>query len=241
MNKDGSDTSSKEGRHWRFAQFQNFNSMKTKTTPLSLFHRSLLALSLGAALASLPVSVRAQEASPSDAPSTGGPATMVQPTPPPKEAVTEGKLSVSDKALIRKFANGNEAEVEMAKLAMTNADSQEVKDFAQKMIDDHGKANDQLKEIATAHGVGDKPQLDQSNKAAYEKMKQLKGKNFDSAYINHAVADHEADVKEYTKAKKDIKDEKLMAYANDTLPIIEGHLKMAKELKMGKGSAKKES
>ena len=211
--------------------------MKTKNKFSFLFHRSLLALSLGCALASLPVSVRAQaeEPAPGDAPSTGAPTTTVQPTPPPKEAVSDAKLSVSDTALLRKFANGNEAEIEFAKLELANGESQEVKDFAQKMVDHHGKANETLKEIGTSHGAGVKPQLDQSQKAAYGKMRQLKGKNLDSAYLNHATANHDTDIKEYDKAKKDIKDEKLMAYVDETLPLIEEHAKMAKEMKSGGG------
>ena len=77
--------------------------------------------------------------------------------------------------------------------------------------------------------------------AIYAKMKDLKGSTFDSAYIKHAVADHETDVKEYQKAKKTAKNPELVAYIDKTLPIIEGHLKMAKELAKNTNPSKKQS
>ena len=72
-------------------------------------------------------------------------------------------------------------------------------------------------------------------------MKDLKGSVFDGAYIKHAVADHETDVKEYQKAKKTAKNPELVAYIDKTLPIIEGHLKMAKELSKNTNPSKKSS
>ena len=226
--------------------------MKTSPKFSLTFNRSLLALSLGCALAALPLSAGAQGADPTsptdptaatppDAPSTGQPATAVQPTPVPKGVATEAKLSTGDKMLVRMFANGNDGEIELAKLAMTNSDSQDIKDFAQKMIDDHGKANEDLKSMAAAHDQGVKPQQEVSEKAMYAKMKDLKGSNFDSAYIKHAVADHETDVKDYQKGKKTAKNPELVAYIDKTLPIIEGHLKMAKELAKNTNPSKKKA
>ena len=226
--------------------------MKTSSKFSLTFNRSLLALSFGCALAALPLAASAQSAdptsptdptaaTPSDAPSTGQPATAVQPTPVPKGVAKEEKLALGDKTNIRIFANGNDAEVELAKLALTNSDSQDVKDFAQKMIDDHGKANEELKTLAAAHDMGVKPQQEASEKAIYANIKDVKGSNFDSAYIKHAVADHETDLKEYTKAKKTTKNPGLAVYIDKTLPIIEDHLKMAKELAKNTNPSKKSS
>ena len=153
--------------------------MKTSPKFSPNFNRSLLALGLGCALVALPIAAGAQGADPTsptnstaatppDAPSTGEPATAVQPTPVPKAVAKEEKLSLGDKTTVRIFANGNDSEIELAKLAMTNSDSQDIKDFAQKMIDDHGKANEDLKTMAAAHDMGVKPQQEASARRQHE-------------------------------------------------------------------------
>lgn len=215
--------------------------MKIKTQLPTVLNRSLLALTLGCALASLPVAVRAQSGDTTA--TTQAPAVQPEASPVTQTTVesTAGKklpattaaehFSESDKVIARKFANGNEGEVEMGKLALTNAENQDIKDFAQKMIDDHGAANKELVDIANAHGMDLKPEVDAAERAMYLKAKQLKGTNFDGMYAKNAVADHTDDVKEYKKDMPKIKDPALKAYAEKTLPIIEGHLKMADELK----------
>ena len=99
------------------------------------------------------------------------------------------------------------------------------------MVEEHGKANEELIAVANAHGMDLKPELTQEEHATYNRMKQMKGTNFDGMYAKHAVADHQDDVKEYQKDVKTIKDKDLLAYAQKTLPIVEGHLKMAQGLK----------
>ena len=207
--------------------------MKIKMQLSPSFNRSLLALSLGCALACLPAAVRAQDAPDATTPAADASAPAAAPT-------GSDKFSAGDKAIVTKFANGNEGEVELAKIALTNAESQDVKDFAQKMIDDHGKANQDLTAVASAHGTELKPELDAKEKALSKTMMAEKGTKFDKAYVKHAVADHTEDVAEYKKAQKSLKDKDLLAYDEKTLPTVEEHLKMAKDMesKMGVGETK---
>ena len=204
-------------------------------TPSTVFNRSLLALSLSCALASLTMSVRAQ-----DVPAA------VAPTPPTADAmpastnaetkkessapVTGAKLSTGDKNSLHMMANGNLAEVQLAKEALTNSDNQDVKDFAQKMIDEHSKANEELIAIGKAHGTDYTPKLSTTETLTFDKMRPLKAAIFDGTYIKHAVADHTDDLKEYQKAAKTVKDPDLLAYVQKTTPVVEEHLKMAKDI-----------
>ena len=222
--------------------------MKIQTTPLAT--RSLFALGLGCTLAILPLQgVSAQETKPTadttPMPSDPGMAPSSNVGNPVQAGATpiepkhvKDNLTLHEKEFMRTAAEGNLAEVELAQLALKNGESAQVKEFAQKMIDDHGKANEELETMAQNKGLLNfKPELNSADKALYAQMGTMKGTAFDTAYIKHAVADHETDVKEYEKAEKGLKDADLKAYDTKTLPIIEEHLKMAKELSATKTKA----
>ena len=108
------------------------------------------------------------------------------------------------------------------------------------MIDDHGKSNQDLMTVASAHGLELKPELNAKEKALSKTMMDEKGAKFDKAYVKHAVTDHTEDVAEYKKAQKTLKSKDLVAYDEKTLPIVEEHLKMAKDMesKMSGGEEK---
>ena len=223
--------------------------MKIQTTPS--LTRSLFALGLGCTLAALPLqAVSAQESQPTAVttprPSDPGSVPSTNPGQPVQEDETrptepkhvKDTLTLSEKIFMRKAAGGNLAEVQLAQLALKNGESAQVKEFAQKMIDDHGLANKQLEQIAQDKGVLNfKPTLSAEDTALYAQMGSMKGSAFDTAYIKHAVSDHETDVKDYKTEQKKLKDTDLKAYDEKTLPIIEDHLKMAKELQATKTKA----
>src|SRR5579872_2657875 len=68
-------------------------------------------------------------------------------------AQTSSSLSSADQKFIKEAAQGGMAEVELGQLAIQNASSEQVKKFGQRMVTDHSKANDQLKELAASKGV----------------------------------------------------------------------------------------
>ena len=213
--------------------------MKIQNTPL--LTRSLHVLGLGCTLALLPLSVAtAQMAEPGTTPIPGSANTT---TPGSSEKPVEPKhvkdtLTLKEKMFMRQAAGGNLAEVTMAQLALKNAESEQVKAFAQKMIEDHGAANKELEQIAADKGLLNfRPELSEENAALSAQMGALQGTAFDTAYIKHAVADHETDLKEYEKAEKSLKDADLKSYDAKTLKIVEDHLKMAKELSATKTKA----
>lgn len=152
-------------------------------------------------------------------------------TPPTTGSMntTVSSLSAEDKDFVMKAAIGGMAEVMGGQTASTKATGADVKAFGQRMVTDHGKANDELKALATQKGMALPMDLDAEHKSAMEKLNAKSGKDFDKEYMQQMVEDHEKDVKEFQKASTDSKDPDLKAWAAKTLPVLQDHLKMAKD------------
>lgn len=143
---------------------------------------------------------------------------------------TATPAKVDDKKFAKEAAIGGLTEVELGKLAVQKASSDAVKQFGQKMIDDHTKANDQLKQIASKEGL-DLPQaLDSKHQARVDKLGKLSGPAFDKAFVKDAVKDHEKDVNEFKNEAQNGSDPNIKQFATNTLPTLEQHLAAAKDL-----------
>jgi putative membrane protein len=143
---------------------------------------------------------------------------------------SSGQLSAADKTFVTKAAEGGMAEVELGQLATQNAQSDEVKQFGQRMVDDHTKANDQLKQVAEQKGVPLPTDLSAKDKAEKDRLSKLKGEQFDRAYMQHMVMDHKKDVAEFKKESTAAKDSDVKNFAAQTLPTLEDHLKQAQQV-----------
>ena len=126
-----------------------------------------------------------------------------------------GKLP--DENFVMKAANGGMAEVELGKLAIEKAGSDEVKKFGRRMVDDHSKANDELKSIAEQKGVK-LPTKEHTGKWSSDK-----------AYIDAMVKDHEKDLAEFQEEAKTGSDPDVKKFAEDTAKMVQEHLDLAKE------------
>lgn len=127
-------------------------------------------------------------------------------------------------------AKGGMMEVELGQLATEKASSQAVKDFGRRMVEDHGKANQQLKQIASQKGISLPRMLPTDMRQEREKMATLTGAEFDRMYMSHMVKDHEKDVKEFEKQAQKGTDPALRAFAEQTLPTLRQHLELAKSV-----------
>jgi putative membrane protein len=147
----------------------------------------------------------------------------------------------AEKRFIKKAGAGNAAESQLGELAQKNGENAEVKQFGAQMVTDHGQANTNLSAIATRSGVTPfPPEPSAKQKKTYAKLSQLTGAAFDTAYVNDMVKDHLKDVADYKKAQGVVTDPDLKKYVDATLPIVEHHLQMVKEMqaKMGGAPAK---
>jgi len=131
---------------------------------------------------------------------------------------------------MKQAAQGSEAEVALGQLAQQKAESPDVKAFGERMVNDHTKANDNLKEVASQAGVTlpTKPNAkDTAEKARLEKMS---GAQFDKAYMNYMVAEHKKDIAEFQKEATHANDPAVKSFAQTTLPTLQSHLQEAESI-----------
>ncbi len=146
------------------------------------------------------------------------------------------KLASADQTMLKNIAQANIAEVESGKLAVEKSQNEEVKKFAQMMVDDHSKALSDVQKLAEAKSVTLPTDPDVKHKAVMLEFKALSGKTFDSRYVKQAgVGDHEATDKLLKKTQASAKDADLKALAGKMLPVVEGHLQHARDLAKMKG------
>lgn len=126
-------------------------------------------------------------------------------------------LSDKDKIFMKKAAKGGMMEVAMGQVAEQKAQSEDVKSFGKRMVTDHGKANDELKAIASKKGV-QLPSKEHSVKWTSDK-----------AYMDAMVQDHEKDLAEFKEEASSGSDPDLKKFADDTAKMIQEHLDLAKE------------
>jgi putative membrane protein len=140
-------------------------------------------------------------------------------------------VSSSDRKFAMTAAMGGMSEVEMARLALTKASSDAVKQYAQKMIDDHTTANAELMQIASAKGITLPAAPDAKHRAMIAKMERLSGAEFDRQYIMMAGhKDHQKMEKLFRDESMRGRDADLKAFAAKTLPVVQMHLQMARDL-----------
>jgi len=146
-------------------------------------------------------------------------------------------LNDKDKDFVTTAGKGGKAEVELAQDALAHAQNADVKSFAQKLVDDHTKANDELSQYATAHGVTIPSEMEGKAKEAKERLMKLTGKNFDQAFVKQMVEDHQSTIKAFEDESKNGTDADLKSWVDKTLPTLRDHLKMAQDLekKVGGG------
>jgi putative membrane protein len=149
-------------------------------------------------------------------------------------------LDKDDERFMVKAANGGLMEVAAGKLAHEKASSKEVKEFGHHMMEDHEKANNDLKQLAEAKKVMLPDSMDSDAKDKLAKLAKKTGKDFDKAYMEEMVDDHKKDINEFEDASKNAKDPEVKAYAEKTLPTLKTHLDMAQKTdSMVKKSGKK--
>ena len=142
---------------------------------------------------------------------------------------SNSKLSSADQQFVTKAAQGGMAEVELGQLAAQKAQNPQVKQFGQKMVDDHTKANDQLKQVASQEGVTLPTGLDAKDQALKDRLSKLSGDQFDRVYMQHMVQDHKKDIADFQKEANNGKDQQVKQFAQQTLPTLKEHLQMAQQ------------
>lgn len=141
-------------------------------------------------------------------------------------ALNTGGIAVAedDSKFAVEAANGGMAEVELAKVAQAKSANPKIKEFADMMIKDHTKANDELMAVAKAKNITLPTTVGTDEQKIMTDLNQKKGTDFDKAYVSAMVDDHKKDVDLFEKATKDTKDVDLKSFATKTLPVLKMHL-----------------
>jgi putative membrane protein len=138
---------------------------------------------------------------------------------------------MEDHAFMKQAAEGGMAEVQMGQLAQQNGQSQQVKDFGQRMVTDHSKANDELKQLAQQQGVRLPDSPSGKEKAEYRRLSKLHGDAFDDAYAKLMVKDHKSDIAEFQREADSGYTPAVKNWASQTLPTLKEHLQLAEQMK----------
>jgi putative membrane protein len=139
-------------------------------------------------------------------------------------------MDKDDEKFMVKAANGGMMEVQLGKWANEHAMSKEVQMFGQHMMEDHQKANDQLKELAMKKMVTLPDSVDNDTKDKIKKLTEKKEKDFDKDYASMMVSDHKDDIKMFEDASNNAKDMDVKNWAASTLPTLRMHLDMAQKM-----------
>jgi len=130
-------------------------------------------------------------------------------------------------------ASGGMTEIALSKLAVQQATSSKLKDFANMMITDHSNAGDQLAAIAKAKNITlpTGPNADQQN--VINDLAKKTGSDFDKAYVKQMVTDHKSTLDMFQHEQTMVKDTALRSFISNTIPVVQKHLDAIKAIKSG--------
>lgn len=157
------------------------------------------------------------------------PLVRAQDRPDEKKAITDARFVVGASA-------SGHAEVQFGRLALMRSTNPDIKRFAQTMVEDHSRANRELATLANDKRLDLARAMDRDHQVKFDKLAQMRGEQFDRAYAEGQVKDHEDAVALFEDEAKNGADTQLKAWASRTLPHLKDHLKMAHSLG-GKGAA----
>ncbi|QNL47835.1 DUF4142 domain-containing protein [Olivibacter sp. SDN3] len=144
--------------------------------------------------------------------------------------VESARGNLNDEEFVKEAVNGGMAEVELGELAVEKAEDAKVKEFANMMITDHTKANEELKILADKKEISLPIEPTAEKKMVKKNLSSLSGEEFDKAYIEQMVKDHTKTISLFEKQMTSVKDPELKTFIENTLPTIKGHLEHCRKL-----------
>lgn len=129
--------------------------------------------------------------------------------------------------------HANQLEIRLGQLAQQKGQSDQVKEFGKRMVDDHTKADEQLMTLAKTNkwNLNKEPKaandvqrkMKDAEKATEAKLKALDGAAFDAEYMSHMVADHNMDLAKVSHAAQMFKGSELANQLNQLQPVLTQH------------------
>jgi putative membrane protein len=156
---------------------------------------------------------------------------QIQPPSPPSVNEPAGASTAdwNKETFIKEAAQNSMAEVNMAQLGTTKAQDPGLKEAAQRLVTDHSKLNDQLKELASKKGVTLSTDIDSKHQKMIDHVSSLSGSEFDKAFASHMVQGHKKSIAKYKQAAAQNDDTEIRDFAKNTLPTLQEHLTLVQK------------
>jgi len=153
-----------------------------------------------------------------------------------------GSSGQQDQTFVQQAMQSGQAEIQMGQLAEQQAANPAVKEFGRWMVTDHTMANQELQEAVQQSGnsqlsAQNSSSPDQQQQQEMSKLKGMHGSQFDSAYLQNQVQDHQKDIQLFQKEQQSGQSQQLKDYAQETLPVLQAHLQQAQDLQNANLSA----
>lgn len=149
--------------------------------------------------------------------------------PAAAQQAAKPELSRQDRTFAEHAMAGSMLEVQLGKLTEQRAQNDGVKRFGQRMVTDHTQASQQLSEIGARLGLAPPAELPREQRRTVDKLAGLSGAEFDRAYMAAMIDDHKKDIGEFRKQADKGENAELKTFAQQTMPILEQHLRLAED------------
>jgi putative membrane protein len=144
--------------------------------------------------------------------------------------LSTAEAAMKDETFAKVAFRGGLAEIKLGKLAIDRGSSEAVKAFGTRMVEEHAEAGDKLKEAAKEEQIGLPTDISANGRATYDRLSKLSGADFDLAYAQDMVKDHQQDLRDFQREANHGNDDVIRGYAAETVPMIQQHLELAKEM-----------
>ena len=151
--------------------------------------------------------------------------------PAKQKQATHRANTGGDEKFMRDAAEGSVSEIDLGKLAQEKGQSERVKEFGKRMVGDHTKANEELKQIADREHINLPTNVYTKDANIHRRLQKMRGAEFDKAYAETMVRDHQEDIAKFKQEATGGQKSSLQQYAQQTLPTLESHLKEAQQLR----------
>jgi putative membrane protein len=143
---------------------------------------------------------------------------------------TTTTANTSPDEFVKMAASGGMMEVQAGKLAEQKAKNPRVKNFGKMMVTDHSKANAELKSVCNSKKMAIPTEMMAEHKQHVDELKNKTGADFDNAYMEMMLKDHQEDVQAFKDASQGMTDNDIKAFAGKTLPTLQKHLDSARAI-----------
>jgi len=150
-------------------------------------------------------------------------------------ASSNNGLSAQDRQFLEHMAKDSQGEVQLARMVQAKTNDPHVKEFTQRMIDDHTALDQQIRQVMSKHGMSMPAPMTVEQQQLQKKLQGLSGQQLDRAFMEAQVKGHEEDVQKVSpEAQRDSqllpKDPAVAELAKEAKPVLQEHLQLARQV-----------